>query len=82
MKIDGEFTRTQGRMVDLLRDQKAHTLDELMACIDNDLASRQNLRDHICKLRKNLPLGIVLFSYSHKEVRYYKLGRHTGGRDE
>ena len=48
------FTPTQQRMLAVLSDGLPHTVEELLSCIDDTLASKQNVQHHVSDARKVL----------------------------
>jgi len=49
-----QFTPTQQRIMDVLRDGEPHRREELWACLEDPLASIQNIRPHLTAMRKVL----------------------------
>lgn len=49
-----DFTPTQQRMLAVLADGRGHTLEELRACLYDELGSSSNVWFHISRLRKQL----------------------------
>jgi hypothetical protein len=76
-----QFTYLQQKLLDVLNDGFAHTKDELKKVID-PLASDQNLRDHICAIRKLLRVvgHDIVCVYANRRTMYrrvmliYKVG--------
>jgi len=57
MAIEGNgFTPTQRRIVDALADGEVHDRDELVACIEDELAVWKNVSPHLTAIRKKLRL--------------------------
>ncbi len=53
-----QFTPTEQRILNVLSDGMLHSKDELMKCLDDDLAQRSAVDPHISNLRKKLnPVG-------------------------
>lgn len=48
------FTSVQVRMLDVLKDGKPHTKEELFACLEDDMATMKAIRKHISLIRTQL----------------------------
>lgn len=52
------FTPTEQRIIDVLSDGMRHKQDELLKCIEDELATPSNLYSHISRIRKKIhPIG-------------------------
>ena len=49
-----DFTPIQQRLMEVLQDGELHNQWELFDCLQDSQASLENLRTHICLLRKKL----------------------------
>jgi DNA-binding winged helix-turn-helix (wHTH) protein len=54
MTVATEFTPTQARLMEILKDGHAHPVAQLWACIGDDMATDGTLRVHITYLREAL----------------------------
>ncbi len=57
------FTKTEGKIVAILRDGGAHRWQELFECLPDELGPKVNLQMHISNIRKKLEstrLGIAV----------------------
>lgn len=67
------MTPTQRRIYRVLEDGLPHTRQELMKCLTDELASAQNLTQHIYIINrdKKLPTGLkIMNSYARRRVTY------------
>lgn len=48
------FTATEQRILDILNDGEGHTRDELMKCLEDELARPGALHDHLKRMRRKL----------------------------
>jgi DNA-binding CsgD family transcriptional regulator len=53
-KNGSRYTPTEGILITLLSDGLAHSRDELLACLEDDQATYQNVKVHISHIRKKL----------------------------
>jgi len=70
------FTPTQERLVRAIADGKGHRRDELLKCLDDPLATMQNLYQQMSRLRIKLlthDLDVVYVCEGRK--RFYRLVR-------
>lgn len=69
---NGKFTPTQKRILAVLADGDAHTPEELLKCLDDELADIPTLQVHICRIRKVLrPAGQdIIAEYVRRDCRY------------
>lgn len=65
-----EFTPTEKRILNVLADGKPHEVEELRACLDDELAGETALMFHIFRIRKKLkPYGQYIRSLlAHDEL--------------
>ena len=73
-----KFTPTRQRIIDILLDGKSHPRGELIKCLEDPLASWQNLAQHISVIRKAIqPRGcdIVCVNGGYMRVARYRLVR-------
>lgn len=54
MTVATEFTPTQARLMEILKDGHAHPVAQLWACIGDEQSNEANLRIHISFLRSVL----------------------------
>ncbi len=53
-----EFTKTEGKMLQILSDGLAHTREEIFSCLPDDLGRLSNIRKHFTNIRKKIrPIG-------------------------
>jgi hypothetical protein len=70
------FTPTQQRMMNVLSDGLPHSLKELVACLDYELASPRGVAVHITFLRRKLrPIGQDVSCERLNHISYYRLVR-------
>ena len=50
------FTPTEKRILALLSDGNRHTREEVLACLDDDLAEMKAIKPHVSRIRKKLNL--------------------------
>lgn len=69
---NGKFTPTQRRILAVLADGDAHTPEELLKCLDDELATKPNLRVHLSLIRRHLrPAGQdILCVYVGRDYLY------------
>lgn len=48
------FTATEQRLLAVLSDGGPHTREQMMACLDDELADRSAIRVHLCRINKKL----------------------------
>jgi len=59
--VTNGFTPTQQAIVNVLNDGRLHSREELLLCLDDDLADIKTLNVHLCNIRKKLtPQGYLL----------------------
>lgn len=49
-----KFTPTETRLLMVLNDGQAHTLDELFACLEDELQDKSNVNVHISRMRPKM----------------------------
>jgi hypothetical protein len=77
------FTPVQNRILDVLRDGGAHGLDELRACLNDELQDEHNIHFHLSGLRARLrrqAQDIQRFTVAGKSL--YRHVRITALHDE
>ena len=69
------FTQIEHRLLQLTGDGKVHSVEEMLACIDQ-FADRKTLSFHIANLRKKLePLGQDVIAQSFGTyIKYRRIG--------
>jgi hypothetical protein len=67
-----QYTPTQERLLAVLADGLPHRREELMGCLNDDLAERVILQCHISLLRKKLrPVGQdILCEFAQRTYQY------------
>lgn len=66
-----KFTPTQRRMLTILADGKAHTRQELFACLSDDMADLSAIKWHLSKLREKLrPMGQDVICEINMGIKY------------
>jgi hypothetical protein len=70
------MTPTQARMHAVLSDGLAHTVEELIACLADELGDRTNVQPHLTHLRKKLPMGESIACIINGRT-YYQLVRRV-----
>lgn len=70
------MTPTEQRIMSLLEDGFRHSVKELQDLIDDDLAQKTAIANHISRLRKKLPEGYQIFCVSEGRRRFYILARY------
>jgi hypothetical protein len=74
------YTPTQQRILNMLRDLKPHSDEELKVCLDDELGPASNIRPHLTHLRKIIRFAgydIVSTSKSNNGSVSYKLVKTT-----
>lgn len=67
------FTPIQSRMLEVLSDGMPHIMDELHACLNDDLGPRSNIYYHISNLRQKLrPRGQDIICEFIRRRTYYR----------
>jgi hypothetical protein len=66
------FTATEARMLAVLGDGRAHAVGELLACLPDDLGTPQNVRVHVCAIRRRLPAGEDIACIRSRGRTYYQ----------
>lgn len=64
-----QLTPTERRIHDTLCDMRGHSVDDLMLCLNDDMAEVNTVRVHICRIRKKLPPGFDII-YSQRTESY------------
>lgn len=74
---DVTYTPTQKRILAVLSDGLPHTRDELMRCLNDDMAEEGTLKAHIQMIRNKLrPIGQNIISECHgRGSFFYRLTR-------
>lgn len=68
-----KFTPTQRRIMHVLSDGLPHHRDEVLRCIDDPMASRSNVANHILLVRRKLrPLGHDIVCELYRASIYYR----------
>lgn len=68
------YTPTQHRLMAVLSDGRPHRPAELLASLGDGLATLQNLRDHISRLRKRVAAaGLEVVCVIHNRTVHYRL---------
>lgn len=69
-----DFSPTELRIVNALADGEPHSREELLACLDDELAGKGALAVHMCNIRRKLKpygqtivcqIGAIPISYRH-----------------
>ena len=70
------FTPTQQRIMGLLKDGQPHEKPELLACLDDEMATWQNVCNHISAIRKSIvPEGLQIVPILRNRRICYQLVR-------
>lgn len=69
--IPADLTPTQRKLAEILSDGLAHSREELMVAIDDELSGLQNLRQHLHNLRKKLLLRGETIIAEQIQFKYY-----------
>lgn len=73
MAANNGYTPTQRRILDLLSDGVAHTKEELVKCLWDELAGPTILNQHISNIRDKLrPQGQDIINIQEQRVSYYR----------
>jgi len=71
------FTITEQRILNRLKDGNPHRAEELLGCIDDELASRMNLAHHIYRIRNKLkPIGETIVNVPFQRRSFYQHFRY------
>ena len=74
MTVATEFTPTQTRLMEILKDGHAHPVAQLWACLGDEQANPNNLRMHLSILRTKLrPTGKGILCDERGETTRYIL---------
>lgn len=72
--MNGEYTPTEQKIMDLLSDGQAHSRREIHACLPDDLGLLSNIKPHIGNLRKKLPKDqAILCEIGRNRKIFYRL---------
>lgn len=68
-----KFTPTEQRILDLLEDGLPHSRKDVIACLNDEMATRLNLNPHLTHLRNKLrPLGQTIICELVKKAIFYR----------
>lgn len=71
-RING-FTRTEWKLLQVLRDGKPHTRKELHACLPDELSNQATIKRHLSCLRRKLPANNLILCVWHTRRFCYQL---------
>ena len=69
------FTKTEKAILDVLSDGKPHKAEELVACLDDEMADMGAVHTHLDRIRKKLPEGQIILCQFLRRARQFRLVR-------
>ncbi len=73
---NGNFTPTQSAMLQVLSDGRPHPKSDLHACLPDPEGTKDNIKVHICRMRKRLrPAGKDILCVWDRRRWFYRLVR-------
>jgi len=66
------YTKTEQRILAVLADGEPHLPRELVACIEDDLATSRTLHNHLVRIRRKLPEEETILCQLWRHTRWYR----------